>query len=251
MASRSSAEIDAYLGENIVDGFDRKETALFLSSGYRITPALELSLSLGYGERSYEQLDSFATPGDYHATSIGARVSYHDADYKLFYNDGVSGSISWLGQVYRSDGEEKLLQLTAAVQQDIVMFRTHALQLGLHGTLQSDNGVRGDLAMFGRGRGYRGIEPNGLWTRRIVALAADYQIPVARTGHGTFTIAPFVDYGRYSPVFADTGNSYTACGIGAYYFMNLVNLPGIGLVFGRNDRFMGNFVTFQIGMGFK
>jgi hypothetical protein len=137
------------------------------------------------------------------------------------------------------------------MQWDITLFELHALQLGVHGGLQTDNGNRGDVTMYGRAKGYRGIEPNGLWTRRIVAVSVDYQIPVAKTGHGTFTVAPFVDHGEYQPFVQGSGSNYTAYGIGAYYFVNLINLPGIGLVLGKNDEFMGSFVTFQIGMGFK
>jgi outer membrane protein assembly factor BamA len=251
MAFRSNAELDSYVMKDIHDGFNKNETGVFLSTGYKVTPSLELSLSLGYADRSYTQLDSFTTPEDYHATSVRGRVSYHNADYKLFYNDGLSGSITWLSQVHRSDGKEKLSQATASIQRDITLFSSHALQVGMHGSIQSDNGNRGDVAMYGRARGYRGIEPNGLWTRRIIAVSADYQIPVAKTGQGTFTVAPFVDYGDYKPFVEGSGSNYTAYGIGAYYFVNLINLPGIGLVLGRNEQFMGNFVTFQIGMAFK
>jgi outer membrane protein assembly factor BamA len=251
MAFRSNVELDSYVTRDIHDGFNRDETAVFLSTGYRVTPSLELSLSLGYADRSYTQRASFATPADYYATSVGGRVSYHNADYKLFYNDGLSGSITWLSQVHRSDGKEKLSQATVSIQRDITLFSSHALQVGMHGSIQSDNGNRGDVAMYGRARGFRGIEPNGLWTRRIIAVSADYQIPVAKTSQGTFTFAPFVDYGDYKPFVEGSGGNYTAYGIGAYYFINLINLPGIGLVLGRNEQFMGNFVTFQIGMAFK
>ena len=74
---------------------------------------------------------------------------------------------------------------------------------------------------------------------------------MAKTGQGTFTVAPFVDYGDYKPFVEGSGSNYAAYGIGAYYFVNLINLPGIGLVLGRNEQFMDNFVTFQIGMAFK
>jgi outer membrane protein assembly factor BamA len=251
MAFRSNAELNSYVTRDIHDGFNKNETGVYLSTGYRVTPSLELSLSLGYTDRSYSQLDSFPTPVDYRATSVGGRVSYHNADYKLFYNDGLSGSITWLSQVHRSDGKETLSQATVSIQRDINLFSSHALQLGLHGGIQSDNGNRGDVTMYGRARGFRGIEPNGLWTRRIIAVSTDYQIPVAKTGQGTLTVAPFVDYGDYKPFVEGSGSNYTAYGIGAYYFINLINLPGIGLVLGRNEQFMGNFVTFQIGMAFK
>jgi hypothetical protein len=78
----------------------------------------------------------------------------------------------------------------------------------------------------------------------------DYQIPIAKWDHGVVTVAPFADYGIYRAFFEGTGNNYLSHGIGAYYFINLINLPGIGLTAGVNEDFMGTFVAFQIGMGF-
>ena len=250
MAYRSNTETEAYVGQDVVYGFDKTETGVFISPGYKLTPSLDASVSFGYGDRKYSLLDSFAVPGDYQSTSIGCRLSYRNADYKLFYNDGFSASFMWFQQVHRSDNRDNISQTMASLEWDVTLFEKHALQLGLHGGLESDNGNPGDVSTHGRGKGYRGIESNGLWTRKIAAASADYQIPVAKTGHGTFTVAPFVDYGAYKPFFADNGSNYLAYGIGAYYFINFINLPGVGLVVGRNQEFMGTFVSFQIGGSF-
>ncbi len=250
MAYRSNVETEAYVGRDIIYGYEKRETGFLVSPGYKITPSLEASVSFGYADRKYSALDSFAVPVDYQSTTIGYRMSYRNADYKLFYNDGFSASIMWFSQVHRSDGRDNVSQTTASIEWDVTLFEKHALQLGLHGGLQSDNGNPGDVSTNGRGSGYRGIEPNGLWTRKIAAASADYQIPVAKTGHGTFTVAPFVDYGTFKPFFPANGSNYMAYGVGAYYFINLVNLPGVGIVVGRNQDFMGTFVSFQIGTGF-
>ena len=251
MANRSNTEVDAYQSSNIIYGYEKKETGLFISPGYNITQSLGISLSLGYGDKRYSQIDSFPVPGDYNATNIGARLSYRNSDYKLFYNDGWSASFQWSRQVHRSDDKDSVTNTTAKWEGDFVVFEEQVLQLGLNLGLQSDNGNAADVSMYGRGKGFRGIEPNGLWTRKIAAASVDYQIPVAKTGHGTFTIAPFIDYGTYQPFFTGTGSNYASYGIGAYYYINLINLPGVGLVFGRNDEFMGSFAALQIGMGFQ
>jgi outer membrane protein assembly factor BamA len=250
MASASNTETDAYVEHDIVYGYEKRETGFIISPGYKITPSFEASFSFGYGDRKYSTLDSFPAPGDYESTTIGFRLSYRNANYKLFYNDGLSASIKWSRQVHRSDSRDSVSQTAASLEWDVMLFQKHALQLGLHGDIQSDNGNPGDVSTHGRGKGYRGIEPNGLWSRKIAATSADYQIPVAKTGHGTFTVAPFVDYGMFQPYFPANGSNYMAYGIGAYYFINLINFPGVGLVVGRNQDFMGTFVSLQIGTGF-
>lgn len=253
MANRSDTEVDAYDSTNIIYGYEKKEMGVFISPGYSLTPKLGVSVSLGYSDKSYSQIDTnpFPIPGDYAATSVSTRVSYRNSDYKLFYNDGWTSSLMWSRQIHRSDDYDNVSHTSANFDWDLVMFQKHALQLGLHASRQSDNGNPGDVNMYGRGKGYRGIEPGGLWTQKIAAASVDYQIPLAKTGHGTFTVAPFVDYGTYHPYFAGNGSNYAAYGIGAYYFVNFINLPGVGLVFGRNQEFMGNFASFQIGMGFR
>ncbi len=248
-AVRSSSEFDAYDHTAILYGFNKVEEGFFLSPGYKITPSLEVSLSLNYTNKRYSTLDQFAVPEDYRAWGAGAKISYTDSDYKLFYNDGLSGQIAWSGQMERSDSGRRVSTAAAKVEWDILVFDKHALQLALNAARQSD-AAAGDVSMFGRTRGFRGIQPNGLWTRAIVAGSADYQIPLAKMKHGTVTVAPFADYGAYQPFFPGTGSNYAAYGLGAYYFINTINLPGIGLLAGVNEKFMGNFVAIQIGLAF-
>jgi outer membrane protein assembly factor BamA len=249
MAYKNQTELNAYNGDDIIDGYKKRDIGVFFTPGYRVTPALKLSASLAYSDRRYSQVETYAVPDDNAAASAGISVSYENSDYKLFHNDGVSGNISWISQVHRSGGNKKTNQTTARFQWDIPLFKTHALETGVRGSLQSQ-GSPGDVLMYGRGKGFRGIQPSGLWTRKILAVSVDYQIQVLKTGHGTFTVAPFADYGIYKPFLPDTGSSYAAYGVGAYYFINLLNLPGVGVIAGNNEEFMGPFVDLQIGMGF-
>ena len=96
-----------------------------------------------------------------------------------------------------------------------------------------------------------GVSPGVNIAAEIAAASADYHVPVGKTRHGTFTVAPFVDYGAYKPFIADTGGNYSSYGVGGYFFINTINLPGVGLILGRNERFMGDFAAFQIGFRFN
>lgn len=222
------------------------------SPGYRITPTLGLSVLLNYSDRQCEEVSPYTTvPDNYSSYSAGARLSYSNADYKLYYNDGISARLAWLRQIHRSDESANVSQATFGFEWDKLLFNQHALQLALNSASLTDNGNAGDVLMYGNAKGFRGIEPNGLWTRNITAVSADYQIPVKKVPDGIFTIAPFVDYGIYKPVNPATGNNYTAYGVGGYLFVNAISLPGVvGLLVGRNEDFMGNFIGFQFGYGY-
>lgn len=252
LLNQSNNELDQYQKNNIIYAYTKRELSLLFSPGYRITPTLELAVLLSYANRQYEQIGPYTTvPGDYQSYSTGVRLSYTDADYKLYYNDGVSANIQWLRQIHRSDESHPVTLTTARFEWDMLMFSQHALQLVLNTTNLTDNGNAGDVLMFGRVKGYRGINPNGLWTRSTTAVSADYQIPVKKVAHGIFTAAPFMDYGMYKSVSPATGNNYFAYGVGGYLFVDAISLPGvIGIVVGRNEEFMGNFISFQLGYGY-
>ena len=250
--NQSSNELDLYQGTDIIYAYLKREQMLFFSPGYKITPTLELSVLLNYMDRRYEEVSPYTTvPDNYWSYSAGARLSYSNADYKLYYSDGISTRITWLRQIHRSDQSDNVSQTTVRFEWDKLLFNKHALQLVLNAASLTDNGNAGDILMFGRVKGYRGIEPNGLWTRNITAVSADYQIPVKKVTDGIFTIAPFVDYGIYKPISPASGSNYAAYGVGGYFFVNSIGLPGVvGLLIGKNEEFMGNFIGFQFGYGY-
>ncbi len=247
---RSSAEHEAFDGTTTLYLYDKVEEGVAVSPGYRITPDLNISISLQYADKRYSPVEMYAAPEDYRAWSGGAGLSYSNSDYKLFYNDGLSAHLNLLEQLDRSDRNGRIFSATARIEWDQAITADQALQLGLRGAYQSAAPV-GDLEDYGLGKGYRGIQPGGLWTSRIVSASVDYQVALARWRHGTITLAPFVDYGIYDSYFEDNRGSYLAYGIGSYYFMNFINLPGLGLTAGYNEEFMGGFIAFQFGMGFN
>jgi len=244
--NQSSNELDLYQGNSIIYAYRKRQRILLFSPGYMITPVLEFSILLNYADQRYEEISPYTTiPDNYWSYGTGARLSYSNADFKYYYKDGVSAKIEWFRQIHRSDGSDNVSQTTIKCEWDELVFSPHALQLVLNAANLTDNGNAGDVLMFGNEKGYRGIEPNGLWTRNIATVSADYQIPVKKVKRGIFTIAPFIDYGMYKPISPATGSNYTAYGVGGYF--NAL-LGEVGLLFGRNEEFMGNFITFQLGL---
>jgi|GEM_PF-5763960 len=247
---RSSTERETYDGSTTIYSYDKVEEGFSLTPGYRITPDLNVSITLRYANNCYSAIEPYAVPGDYRSWSGGAGLSYSDSDYKLFYNDGLRVHLNLLQQLDRSDRDGRIFTASAKVEWDRSVFEGQALQLCLRGIYQSSGSV-GDLPAYGLGKGFRGIQPEGLWTSRVVSASADYQVALAGWRHGTVTVAPFVDFGIYDPYFEDNRGNYLAYGIGAYYFMNFINLPGLGLTTGINEKFMGPFISLQLGMGFN
>jgi outer membrane protein assembly factor BamA len=250
--NQSSNDLYLYQENTIINAYLKKELLVSVSPGYRITPTLGLSILLNYIDRRYVEVSPYtAVPDNYSSYSMGARLSYSNADYKLYYNEGVSAQLAWFQQIHRSDESANVAQTTLGFEWDKLLFKEHALQLALNAASLTDNGNASDVLTFGNARGFRGIEPNGLWTRNMTAVSADYQIPVNKVTDGIFTVAPFVDYGIYKPVSPASGNNYTAYGVGGYLFVNAISLPGVvGLLIGRNEEFMGNFIGFQFGYGY-
>ncbi len=247
--NQSNNELDLYQKNTVVYAYRKRELSLLFSPGYRITHTLELAVLLSYVDRKYGEIDPYTTiPGGYRSYGTGVRLSYTNADYKLYYNDGISADIQWVRQIHRSDGSDPVMQITARLAWDTLLFNQQTLQLLWNTSNLNDNGNVGDILMFGRVRGYRGIAPYGLWTRSITAASVDYQIPVKKVSHGIFTVAPFMDYGVYKSVSPATGSNYSAYGIGGYLFVDAISLPGvIGILVGRNEKFTGNFISFQLG----
>ncbi len=250
--NQSSNDLYLYQENNIVYAYLKKELLVSVSPGYRVTPTLALSALLNYSVQRYEEVSPYTTvPGTYSSYSAGTRISYSNADYKLYYNEGMSARIAWLQQIHRSDESANIAQTTFGFEWDKSLFREHVFQFALNAASLTDNGNAGDVLTFGNARGFRGIEPNGLWTRNITTVSADYQIPVKKLPDGIVTIAPFIDYGIYKPVSPASGNNYTAYGVGGYLFVNAISLPGVvGLLIGRNEEFMGSFIGFQFGYGY-
>ncbi len=108
-----------------------------------------------------------------------------------------------------------------------------------------------DFFMKGGNPGFRGIQENGAWLKSYHVLSLDYQIPIKFYNSGTWTVAPFIDTGLLnSPLKDNPDEHFTSIGIGTYYFLKNIAVPGIGIAAGVNDKYQETYFKFTIGFSF-
>jgi hypothetical protein len=228
-------------------GHELEELDYGLYVGYRFLNHAKVYFTLNLTDRQYSPLGPYTSPADYEFADLGTTLSYKNANYKLYFNKGFQASASYAHQVYRSDGSEKPSRFSAEASWERNTIDTHALQLAVNYQSVFKAGER-DTLRLGNKKGFRGISGNGLWARNAAAASIDYHIPFLKRKHGVWTIAPFVDYGMYNPVHSLPEDWFVAYGVGAYMYLNTFAIPGIGIVAGHNDNFMGSFLTVSAGM---
>jgi outer membrane protein assembly factor BamA len=237
-------EFSLYYGGEDLCGYRLSEKSFGASVGYRVSPTLNASLKSGYAERGYDREDGYE---DYDFMDMGGSLHYGDDDYKLYYNEGFSARAGYERQVYRSDHGPMSSMLSGAFKWERNVFSTHAIRGAVSFIRVFADDAR-DAYTAGHGRGFRGIPKNGLWVDWALATSVDYVIPVKKIRSNVLAVAPFVDYGVFEPVYALPEEYYVSYGVGAYLYVNRINIPGVGIVFGYNENFMGAFATVQLGM---
>jgi hypothetical protein len=127
------------------------------------------------------------------------------------------------------------------------LLKKNALQLMLR--YKGTNGNNSYEAFnLGYERGYRGVQYNTLWATDSYAVSLDYHIPIGKTRYGTWTVAPYYDKGWFNPVHNIGVDEYESYGVGMYLYLRKIAMPGLGIVVGRNENFMGDYIAFSIGL---
>ena len=180
----------------------------------------------------------------------GLNLTYRGSQYKFYFKEGTDFSLSFkapFGETNKdAKGEE--LKLKFSYQWNIV--KDHALQLAFNHN-QTFSKRFGYALKVGGQKGVRGLPLKGVWALRSSALSADYQIPLYFSKYGTWTLSTFLEgaslnimkHQKESKIFTST------YGIGATFFLKKVNFPGLGLFYGHNDDYLGNFISFTLGRG--
>jgi outer membrane protein assembly factor BamA len=126
------------------------------------------------------------------------------------------------------------------------VYRNHALQLHLESRAKNTDDVR-DSFKLGGNLGFRGVESAGIWAKQSHSASLDYKIPFLDIKYGTWTVGPFADYAQFRPFDADSNKESIAYGVSTFMFLKKIALPGIGIVVGHNDNYLGDFVSVAIG----
>ncbi|WP_127716282.1 BamA/TamA family outer membrane protein [Halobacteriovorax sp. HLS] len=242
----SSEDLKSYSGENIIHSYNESQTGFKLGFGHKILTDFELGASATFLKKKYKEFGGFSVPTANESYGMELKLRYVNSDFKFYFNEGFDGEFEYLRDIKRTDdlNDVSVGLLNLRYQKNYLM--QHALQLGLKSSISQNASVK-DVIKIGGNKGYRGIQENGLWAENIGSLSIDYQIPIAFSNFGVWTVAPYFDYGvidsKYSPF-----SNYSSFGIGGYLYLKQVAIPGVGIVVGKNDKFQGSFISFSVGM---
>lgn len=245
-----SQNVYAFAGNIKAYGYKEDRQAISIAPGLQLNPYWAVSIEAEWMLKRLSDAGYGSVPNDYDTVDSGVRLQFKDTAYRLFFNEGLSAEFRLKQQIYKSDEEPKTFNFEALLSWEKGVFANQVFQLsGRAAALYGDDSR--DLIRAGYLRGYRGIEANGLWLRKTLAFAFDYQIPVLTSSSGVWTVAPFVDLGWFTSTIDTSREAYQSFGVGTYYFIKRIALPGIGLIVGHNADYKGDFVAFSLGMALR
>jgi Omp85 superfamily domain len=239
-----------YDGRDKIDGLDEKASFYNFSLGYAFLPGFSIDLGFGYNTVEFKSFETYSKPEDYSAKNLNLSAKWSDTKFKFYYQEGVSMDFNLVRQIDRSDEKDLLALSSFKADWQTCFFSNHAFQFSYR-MAGSDNPERESAMRIGSKKGSRGIPDNGVWAESIASISLDYQIPVMSGSSGTWTVAPFLDKGIIKIVDRqDRLVHYRAMGIGSYFFLKQIAIPGMGFVIGSNDTYEETFYKFTVGFDF-
>lgn len=237
-----------YEGEKEVYGIDESVVAKSLQIGYQLTSNFEAAFLYQNVEKSYDTFDNYRRPDDYKPVNIGFKTTWSQSQYKFYYQEGFDASLIYNQQISRGgDDTEKAKRVILEAGWQQPFYEDQVLQLTLSGAHLDGGDVR-DYFRLGTTPGFRGIQEQGAWANNYLAISADYQVPIKTFESGTWTFAPFVDAGSLKTDVRESERiNYTAYGVGTYFYLKKIMVPGIGFVIGRNSEYQETFYNFTLG----
>ncbi|WP_455210318.1 hypothetical protein [Kaarinaea lacus] len=237
--------------ENEIDGYSEKEDTGEIRVGYKPSPWLEVALQMEFTQRSFDVLEPYTLSlDDYRFIYAGPFLGYDHTDFHFYFQQGHKFRLELGSQAYRDDSASPVTQYQLIYDWQHAVYSKHALQLHFESRAKNTDDVR-ESYKLGSNLGFRGVESAGIWAKQAHSMSVDYKIPVLDIKYGTWTVGPFIDYATFKEFDADiTDNNNKesfAYGISAFMFLKKIALPGIGIVVGRNDRYLGDFVSVAIG----
>ena len=239
--------------DNEIDGYSEKEDTGEIRLGYKLSPWLETALQMEFTQRRFNVLEPYTLSlEDYRFIYAGPYLGYDHTDFHFYFQQGNKLRLELGSQIYRDDGASHITQYQLvydwqhAVFHDHKKFRKHALQLHVESRAKNSGDVR-DSFKLGSNLGFRGVESAGIWAKQAHSVSIDYKIPFLDIKFGTWTVGPFADYALFKEFDADGHKETYAYGISTFMFLKKIALPGIGIIVGHNDKYLGDFVSVSIG----
>ena len=107
---------------------------------------------------------------------------------------------------------------------------------------------QGKFIVLGKSRGFRGVPENGAWVKNASSVSVSQLIPIWKAKAGTLVTGPFVDFARLEMDNVGLGTvDSVGYGVGTYFYLKNINIPGFGLEIGQNKPYDDFFVNFSLG----
>lgn len=197
----------------------------------------------------YGSFENYVKPGDNASTRALVEARYSKTAYRIFYNEGYTIQGSVLQELDKNDNSQLYSLIDVRALTEFPAFGSHAV----HTLLRAGsflNGKKNEAPRFGSDRGFRGFERFSIWAKQYATAAINYHVPVLDSIAGILTLGPFLDTGHFT-LMKDAGSSdFYSVGIGTYYYLKQVALPGFGIEFGRNSKRKAWFSNLSLGIAF-
>lgn len=245
MLSKKSQEVVLKDDDKEVFGFQEEMMSYKVNLGYKY---LRWNFSV-FGSSSryeYSDFDGYSFPKDNNVPRAGAAITYDDRNNRLYFSEGLSLNLKFEKDLDRTDKERLASQITFDANWQRALFSDQVLQLA-YSQAVIEGGTYADAFRVG-GKGFRGIEPSTEWAERYYVGSIDYQIPLISFDSGTLTTAPFLDVGKLYQRYDDgEAVDFVSSGIGIYYYLKKIALPGVGFIVGYNEKYQGQFFSVTVG----
>lgn len=247
--SKRQTDYQRYEKDNAIDGYTETGNAADVSLGYKLLPSFETGIQLRFNDSSYQIFEAYTLlPENYRYSRLGFFIDYNQTDFHFYFQEGHKLRAQISTQLSRNDEAENATDFELNYDWQMAVLNEHALQFKLESRISDSDDIRDSYKPNGS-LGYRGVEPGSIWTSQSHAISVDYKIPFFNRQWGVWTIGPFANYAIFNEFDTDARHSSTAYGANIYMFLKGIALPGIGIMVGRNDDYLGDFVSLSIGFG--
>ncbi|MBF0364144.1 MAG: hypothetical protein HQK50_01150 [Oligoflexia bacterium] len=234
-----------------IDAFKYIESSYFLTLSYNFSDRLSLSGRTGYSQNRFEKIEPFTPPTAFNSVCIGTSLTWKNEHYKFYFNKGLFSRFEVMQEIYRTDNIHKQNLLSLNLRYGLESYKRQALQLTLTSNYLTSGG-KADALKYPSDKshpGLRGIPEGAYFSHFVTDASLDYQIPIAFFSAGTWTLAPFADLAFINNDIYQRQELWNrSYGIGSYFYLTGIMLPGMGFIFGKNHTFNNSFFEFTIGL---
>lgn len=249
-AAKRDEEIVLFKREEEIDGLDESTQSINFSLGYKILPRLNCSALYINTTKKFSDFNNYLEPENYQVNSAGVNIRWNNSVFRFYFQEGLIVHLGFVNHFSGQDDIDKSFTISSRLSWQKKTFYDHALQIRIAAEHLEEANRRHALRV-GRRNGFRGIPEEGAWVEGYLATAVDYQIPLWISSYGTLTAAPFLDIGYLRQAVDNIeDDSYVSSGLGLYYYLKRIAIPGIGIHVGHNNKYQDVFVEFAIGFAF-